>query len=54
MTEDTECDKLKCTKCNGKGYTEYFKLDGQTIYSWMTPSREPCAICKPNGELNEC
>lgn len=41
--------EYKCKYCKDKGYTEYFPLDGMTIYHWMKPKKANCKHCNHNG-----
>lgn len=38
-------EKYTCSHCKDKGYTEGFRLDGMTIYSWQKPEKFPCPYC---------
>ena len=43
--------KHNCNKCKDKGYTEYHKLDGMTIYSWQKPLKRKCDCGQPSEIL---
>ena len=36
---------MECINCNGKGYIEFYPIDGMTIYKWMKPEKTECPEC---------